>query len=187
MAPDQPSRAPGAFIARLRAGPGGRRLIPITLGCVGLIACFAALVNAGNSLMDAAVLRSWPLVEAEVIAAEALPRRDRGGLPFHLQLRAMDSAGQPILGETSSPYRLRGGSWSDPARPPAPGDRIRVFLDPEAPQRMRPQNTLSSPWLSGLYALLYGIAGFGALAVLTRLLRTRAPAPPHGGDSERPL
>lgn len=187
MAPDQPRRAPGAFLARLRAGPGGRRLLPISLGCVGLVACFAALVNAGNALMDAAVLRSWPLVEAEIIAAEALPRQGRGGAPFHLQLRAADATGQPILGETSSPYRLRGGSWSAPARPPAPGDRIRVFLDPEAPQRMRPENALSWPWLTGVYALLYGIAGFGALALLVRLLRTTAPAPPHGGDSDRPL
>lgn len=187
MAPDRPLAAPGTFIARLRAGPGGRRLIPITLGCVGLIACFAALVNAGNALMDAAVLRSWPLVEAEVIAAASLPRQGRGGAPFHLRLRATDASGQPILGETSSPYRLRAGSWSEPARPPAPGDRIRVFLDPDAPQRMRPESATSSPWLSGLYALLYGIAGLGALALLTRLLRTRAPPPPHGGDSERPL
>lgn len=185
MAPDQPGRAPGAFIARLRAGPGGRRLLPISLGCVGLIACFAALVNVGNALMDAAVLRSWPLVEAEVIAAEALPRQGRGGAPFRLQLRFADATGQPILGETSSAYRLRGGSWSEPARPPAPGDRVRVFLDPEAPQRMRPENSLSSPWLSGLYALLYGIAGFGTLVLLSRLLRTRAP--PHGGDSDRRL
>lgn len=185
MAPDQPRRAPGAFLARLRAGPGGRRLLPISLGCVGLIACFAALVHAGNALMDAAVLRSWPLVEAEIIVAEALPRQGRGGAPFHLQLRAADASGQPILGETSSPYRLHGGSWSDPARPPAPGDRIRVFLDPEAPQRMRPENSLSSPWLFGLYALLYGIAGLGALTLLIRLLWTRAP--PHGGDSDRRL
>lgn len=187
MAPDQPRRAPGAFLARLRAGPGGRRLLPITLGCVGLIASFAALVNAGNALMNAAILRTWPLVEAEVVAAEALPRQGRGGAPFHLQLRAAGAMGQPILGETSSPYRLRGGSWSAPARPPVPGDRIQVFLDPEAPQRMRPENTVSSPWLTGLNALLYGIASFGALALLLRLLRTPAPAPPHGGDSGRPV
>lgn len=187
MAPDRPHAAPGAFIARLRAGPGGRRLIPITLGCIGLIACFAALVHAGNALMDRAVLQSWPLVEAEVIAAESLPRQGRGGAPFHLQLRATDASGQPILGETSSPYRLRGGSWAEPARPPAPGDRIRVFLDPEAPQRMRPENALSSPWLSGFYALLYGIAALSILALLIRLLRTRALPPPHGGDSDRPL
>ncbi|MBR0665627.1 DUF3592 domain-containing protein [Roseomonas hellenica] len=186
MAPDQPGRAPGAFVTRLRAGPGGRRLIPIILGCVGLIAGFAALVQAGNALMDAAILRSWPLIDAEVVAAEALPQRGRGGLPFHLQLRVTDAAGQPLLGETSSPYRLR-GSWSEPARPPMPGDRIRVFLDPDAPQRMRPEDTLSSPWLSGFYALLYGIAGFGALALLILLLRTRAAAPPHGGDSGAPL
>jgi hypothetical protein len=185
MVPDQPPAAPGAFLARLRAGPGGRRLLPITLGCLGLVAGFAALVNAGNALMDAAVRRSWPLVEAEVIAAEALPRQGRGGAPFHLRLRAADAAGRPLIGETSSPYRLRGSSWSEPARPPAPGDRIRVFLDPDAPQRMRPESAMASPWLSGLYALLYGIAGLGALALLLRLLRTRAP--PHGGDSDRPL
>lgn len=108
------------------------------------------------------IVLTWPRVEATVLGEpQPGPRVHKRGYPYDLTLRATLPDGREVTGHTLKPVF----SPFTPTNPPPsghlkaqprPGDRLPVYVDPGAPERMMPREALFSFWWA---AFMFAVSG----------------------------
>ncbi|SFK38865.1 DUF3592 domain-containing protein [Falsiroseomonas stagni] len=102
--------------------------------------CIVAAAQLSAVIPDIRARQAWKPLPATIVAAQPGGGGRQGGC-FHLRLD-VEARGRVIPTVTTTHPHCPRRSWSDPPRPPQPGDRITVRADPNDLRRLMPDSAL---------------------------------------------
>lgn|GEM_PF-6664726 len=114
------------------------------------------------------MLRGAPATAVVVEAGEQ--RRSRNLWVAEVRLAVPSPGGQELVAWADRPLRVTGG-WSNPPRPPRPGDAVAVRVVPDTSARIVPVNAIGNRfgWAAKLaFAWLLAAAAWLAFATVRR-------------------